>query len=244
MVKQARYLVQSGAIGKLRKIMVQYPQGWLSEFIEGADQKQAAWRTDPSRSGVAGSMGDIGTHAENLAEYVSGLKITEMCADISIFVEGRRLDDDGSVLLRFEQGAKGILSASQVSCGEENDLRLDIYGDKGGLSWRQMEPNSLVLKWPDRPMEVQRSGMPYLSEAAAAACRLPSGHPEGYIEAFANIYKNVAHCIKARKENRRPEPVYTDFPTVEDGLRGMEFIHTVIHSGKTDQKWVEFGSFE
>jgi predicted dehydrogenase len=167
-----------------------------------------------------------------------------MCADISIFVAGRQLDDDGSVLLRFEGGAKGVLAASQVSCGEENDLRIDIYGEKGGLSWRQMEPNTLTLKWPDKPMEVHRSGMPYLSAGATMACRLPPGHPEGYIEAFANIYKNVAMCIEARKKSTDPAPEHMDFPTVEDGLRGMEFIHTVIYSGRSEKKWIPFGTFQ
>lgn len=239
MVKQARQMVNDGLLGTIRKIVVEYPQGWLSSKLEDSDQKQAAWRTDPNRSGIAGAMGDIGTHAENLAEYITALKITELCADISILVPGRLLDDDGNVLLRFDNGARGILYASQISAGEENNLRIRIYGEKGGIEWAQMEPNTLIVKWQDKPVEILRAGTGFVCAHAAAHTRIPAGHPEGYLEAFANIYRNVAKCIQARITGFAVDPTYTDFPTVEDGVRGMEFIYKVIESGKSDAKWVK-----
>ncbi len=239
MVKQARNMVANGTIGEVRKVVVEYPQGWLSTKLEDSEQKQASWRTDPKRSGIAGSMGDIGTHAENLAEYITGLQIKEMCADLTIFVPGRLLDDDGNVLLRFENGAKGILFASQISAGEENNLRIRIYGTKAGLEWHQQEPNSLQVKWLDRPMEVLRTGVGDLAAAAQAHTRLPAGHPEGYLEAFANIYRNFAKHVQARLAGKDPDPVY-DFPTVSDGVRGMQFIIKVVESSGTEQKWLSF----
>lgn len=240
MVKQARQMILRGELGAIRKIVVEYPQGWLSTNLEASGQKQAAWRTDPSRSGIAGAMGDIGTHAENLAEYISGLKIIELCADISTFVEGRLLDDDGNVLLRFENGAKGILHASQISAGEENNLNIRIYGEKGGLEWRQMEPNTLWVKWLDKPTQMYRTGGANLYPEAQAHTRIPAGHPEGYLEAFANIYRNFARCIKARNNGTEIDPVFADFPSVQDGVRGMRFIEKVIESGKSNKKWVKF----
>jgi len=237
MVKQAKAMVANGDIGNIRKVVVEYPQGWLSTFLESTDQKQAAWRTDPKRSGIAGAMGDIGTHAENLAEYITGLKIDKMCADISTIVEGRLLDDDGNVLLRFENGARGILHASQIAAGEENNLNIKIYGEKAGLQWYQMEPNSLIVKWLDKPMEILRTGIGELYPATQSSTRLPGGHPEGYLEAFASIYKNFAHCVRAHLDGKEAEAVYQDFPTVADGVRGMNFIYKVIESGKTDNKW-------
>lgn len=242
MVKQARQMIRHGELGNIRKVVVEYPQGWLSTHIEASGQKQAAWRTDPSKSGIAGAMGDIGTHAENLAEYITGLKITELCADISTFVPGRLLDDDGNVLLRFEGGAKGILHASQIAAGEENNLSIRIYGEKGGLEWRQMEPNSLIVKWLDKPMQVFRTGGagPIYPEAQAAA-RIPAGHPEGYLEAFANIYRNFAQCVRAHTDGRAPDPIHADFPGIQDGVRGMRFIEKVIASGKSKAKWVKMG---
>lgn len=237
MVKQAKAMVANGDIGEIRKVVVEYPQGWLSTFLESTDQKQAAWRTDPKRSGIAGAMGDIGTHAENLAEYITGLKIDKMCADISTIVEGRLLDDDGNVLLRFENGARGVLHASQIAAGEENNLNIRIYGEKAGLQWFQMEPNSLVVKWLEKPMEILRTGIGELYPAAQSSTRLPGGHPEGYLEAFASIYKNFAHCVRAHQAGKEAEAVYQDFPTVSDGVRGMNFIYKVIESGKTDEKW-------
>ena len=238
MVKQARWMVKNGELGAIRKVVVEYPQGWLSTKLEASDQKQAAWRTDPSKSGIAGAMGDIGTHAENLAEYATGLKIKELCADISTMVAGRLLDDDGNVLLRFENGARGILHASQIAAGEENNLRIKIYGEKGGLEWSQMEPNSLIIRWLDRPMQIFRTGGVGLCREAQMHARIPAGHPEGYLEAFANIYRNVARCLSARLDGQEPDPIFLDFPTVEDGVRGMRFIEKVIESGKSKQKWV------
>ncbi|MBK9737809.1 MAG: Gfo/Idh/MocA family oxidoreductase [Saprospiraceae bacterium] len=238
MVKQARQMVRNGDIGIVRKVVVEYPQGWLSTLLEATDQKQAAWRTDPTKSGIAGAMGDIGTHAENLAEYITGLRIKQLCADISTIVAGRQLDDDGNVLLRFDNGARGILYASQISAGEENNLRIRVYGEKGGFEWSQMEPNSLIVRWIDKPVQIMRTGGPGLYKESLAHTRIPAGHPEGYLEAFGNIYRNVAKCIQARLNGTTVDPIYEDFPTVEDGVRGMEFIYKVIESGKSDQKWL------
>lgn len=240
MVKQARDMFKNGEFGEIRKVVVEYPQGWLSTLVEATDNKQAAWRTDPKRSGIAGAMGDIGTHAENLAEYITGLKITELCADISIMVDGRLLDDDGNVLLRFDNGARGILYASQISAGEENSLTIRVYGEKGGIEWHQMEPNTLLVKWGHKATEIYRTGVGSLSAASTAHTRIPAGHPEGYLEAFANIYRNVALCISARNNNESVDALYQDFPSVEDGVRGMNFIYKVIESGKNDQKWTKF----
>lgn len=239
MVKQARLMIASGAIGKIRKIVVEYPQGWLSTLLEASDSRQASWRTDPTRSGIAGAMGDIGTHAENLAEYISGVRIKQLCADISTMVEGRRLDDDGNVLLRFDNGARGILYASQISAGEENNLRIRIYGEKGSLDWSQMEPNTLTARWLDAPVQVFRTGSIGLYQEVNAHTRVPAGHPEGYLEAFANIYRNVAKCIQAFRSGLAPDPVYLDFPGIDDGVRGMEFIYKVIESGRSEQKWID-----
>jgi predicted dehydrogenase len=238
MIKQAKAMVANNEIGKIRKVVVEYPQGWLSEKIEDSDQKQAAWRTDPKRSGIAGAMGDIGTHAENLAEYITGLKIEELCADISRIVDGRLLDDDGNVLLRFDNGAKGILYASQISAGEENGLAIKVYGEKGGLEWHQMEPNTLLVKWLDKPTQKYRTGVGHLSEAANAHTRIPAGHPEGYLEAFANLYRNTALHIRAIENGESPNPLL-DFPTIHDGVRGMNFIYKVIESGNSDTKWIK-----
>lgn len=240
MVKQAKMMIKNGALGKIKKVVVEYPQGWLSTLLEGTEQKQAAWRTDPSKSGIAGAMGDIGTHAENLAEYITGLKISQVCADISILVDGRLLDDDGNVLLRFENGARGILYASQISAGEENSLSIRVYGEKAGIEWHQMEPNTLEVKWLDKPKQILRTGVGDLYEESQNATRIPAGHPEGYLEAFANIYKNFARAVRSRIEGTEPNPLDLDFPTVEDGLRGMQFIYKVIASGKADQKWIDF----
>ncbi|MGB3545590.1 MAG: Gfo/Idh/MocA family oxidoreductase [Saprospiraceae bacterium] len=239
MVKQARAMIAAGRFGTIRKVVVEYPQGWLSTKLEDSDQKQADWRTDPSRSGIAGAMGDIGTHAENLAEYVTGLRITELCADLTAFVPGRALDDDGNILLRFDNGAKGVLHASQISAGEENALSIRAYGEKGGLEWHQMTPNTLLVKWLDRPTEVFRTGVGELSEAAQLATRIPAGHPEGYLEAFANIYHNFSHAVRARLAGREPEAEYLDFPTVHDGVRGMHFVERVVASSNSKEKWTE-----
>ena len=243
MVKLARDIVRKGELGKIRKIVVQYPQGWLATALEKTGQMQAAWRTDPKQSGGAGSMGDIGTHAENLSEYITGLKITQLCADLSIFVKGRRLDDDGNILLRFNNGARGVLHASQVSIGEENNLAIWIYGENKGLEWHQEHPNYLYIKFPNAPEQVWKRGNPYIatkSAAAARATRLPSGHPEAFFEAFANNYLNFAETVRARITRSKPNPLALDFPNVNDGLRGMQFIETVLASTKSKQKWTKF----
>lgn len=240
MVKQARMMIKNGELGKIRKVVVEYPQGWLATKLEDSDQKQASWRTDPKRSGIAGAMGDIGTHAENLAEYITGLQIKELCADLSAFVDGRLLDDDGNVLLRFDNGAKGVLHASQISVGEENSLNIRVYGETGGLEWHQMEPNTLLVKYMNKPTAVYRTGVGELYPEAATHARIPAGHPEGYLEAFANIYRDFAYCVQARLQGKEPDPIYMDFPTVQDGVRGMQFIERVVASSQSDQKWLAF----
>lgn len=242
MVKQARQMVKDGALGKIRKVWVEYPQGWLSKLSEREGNAQAAWRTDPKKSGKAGAMGDIGTHAAHLAEYVSGLKITRICADLNALVEGRMLDDDGNVLLRFDNGATGCLMASQVAAGEENALKIRIYGEKGGLEWAQHEPNTLLVKWLDAPTQILRAGGNYgdrLSSYAVLNTRTPGGHPEGYLEAFGNIYRNFARTLSARIDGVDPIPEALDFPTVEDGIRGMAFIDNVVLSSQSEVKWTE-----
>jgi predicted dehydrogenase len=238
MVKQARAMIRDGVLGKLRKVVVEYPQGWLSTAEEHNDYKQAIWRTDPARSGAAGCMGDIGTHAENLAEYVTGLQISELCADLSTFVPGRQLDDDGNVLLRFDGGAKGVLHASQISNGEENALKIYVYGELGGLEWHQMEPNTLIHKTQES-RQILRPGKGQLSPEANAHGRMPAGHPEGFFEAFANLYRNFAYAIRAHHAGQAPNPIY-DFPTAKDGVRGLAFIDTVIASNNSEQKWTKF----
>jgi len=239
MVKQAREMIKSGVFGKIRKVVVEYPQGWLSTPLEQTGQQQASWRTDPKKSGKAGSVGDIGTHAENLAETITGLRITELSADVTTFVEGRLLDDDANVLIRFNNGAKGVLHCSQISAGEENAINIRVYGEKGGIQWHQHDPNTMYVKWLDKPMEVYRTGMPYLGDMAAAHTRTPAGHPEGYLEAFGNIYRNFAKVVQARIDGVEPDPTFLDFPTVEDGVRGMKFIDAVIESGKQNAAWTK-----
>lgn len=237
MVKEARHLVQSGKLGKIRKVVVEYPQGWLATRIEASGQKQASWRTDPKRSGAAGCIGDIGTHAENLAEYITGLHIEELAADLTAFVKGRKLDDDGNVLLRFKGGAKGVLHSSQISVGEENNLNIRVYGELGGVEWRQQEPNTLIVKWLERPTEIRRTGLGYLGANAAAHTRIPAGHPEGYLEAFANIYRNFADHIAAVLDGRAPDPTALDYPKIEDGIRGMAFIEAAVESSRNNACW-------
>jgi len=239
MVKQAREFVQSGKLGRIRKIVVEYPQGWLSGRLEETGQKQAAWRTDPKRSGAAGAMGDIGTHAENLARYITGLRIKELCADLTAFVPGRALDDDGNLLVRYEGGAKGVLHASQISVGEENNLNIRVYGEKGGLEWKQEHPNELVVKYPDRAAEIWRRGNGYCGEAAKKVTRIPAGHPEGYLEAFGNIYREAFRAIRAELAGE-PLPKDLDFPTIDDGVEGMAFIETAVKSSKLGAKWLKF----
>ena len=242
MVKEARHLVRSGAFGDVRRVVVEYIQGWLTGREEATGNKQAEWRTDPARSGAAGCMGDIGTHGENLAEYVTGLQIESLCADLTTFVPGRRLEDDGNVLLRFAGGAKGVLFASQIAVGEENGLKLRVYGESGGLEWSQMEPNSLIVRWPDRPYEVRRTGGPGVGEAATGATRLPAGHPEGFLEAFALLYRNFADTLAAKRGGKKPTEENLDFPTIADGVRGMAFIETVVASAEAGATWLDFRS--
>jgi len=240
-VKQAKQMVAEGQLGKIRKIYVEYPQGWLSSKLEDTGNAQASWRTDPKRSGKAGAMGDIGTHAHHLAEYITGLKTTELCADLNVFVPGRLLDDDGSVLLRFDNGAKGVLMASQIAAGEENALKIRVYGDKGGLEWAQHEPNTLIAKWSTKPTEIYRVGTGFMGSAAVANTRTPGGHPEGYLEAFANIYRNFSFALRAKLNGEQPQPEWLDYPDIEDGIRGMKFIDAVVKAGYNDDvKWVPF----
>jgi predicted dehydrogenase len=240
MVKEARQQVLSGKLGTIRKVYVEYPQGWLSTPLEKSGQKQAEWRSDPTRNGIGGALGDIGTHAFNLAEYVSGLSIERISADINRVVEGRLLDDDASVLLKFSNGASGILFATQVAAGEENNISIRIYGEEGGLLWQQNDANSLTIKWRDRPVQTLRAGanIPYLSSHALHNCRTPGGHPEGYLEAFANHYRNFALTLKAKEEGVTAPPEWLDYPGIEDGVRGMAFIEAAVKSGQSTDKWV------
>ena len=238
MVKEARAMVRDGKLGTIRKVVSEYRQGWLSTDLENTGQKQSSWRTDPTRAGAAGCMGDIGTHAENLARYITGLKIDSLCAELTTFVEGRQLDDDGNVLVRYQGGAKGIVFASQISVGEENNLIINVYGTKAALEWHQEHPNELIVKYPDQPRQIYRRGNPYLGEAAGAHTRIPAGHPEAFIEAFANIYSEAAQAIG--EELSGQDVSEHDFPNVDDGVYGLAFIETCVKSASSDQKWIEF----
>lgn len=243
MVKEAKQLIKSGALGKVRKIYVEYIQGWLSRLSEREGNAQASWRTDPKKSGKSGCMGDIGTHAAHLAEYISGLKITELNASLNIVVDGRMLDDDGAVLLRFEDNATGTLIASQVAAGEENALKIRVYGENGSLEWEQMEPNTLIVKWLDKPAEILRAGSGYtdrLSSYATHNCRTPGGHPEGYLEAFGNLYRNFALALSAKIEGTEPKKEWLDFPSIDEGIRGMAFINNVVASNESNEKWTTY----
>lgn len=245
MVKEAKSMVKAGKIGKVRKIIVEYPQGWLSRLTEREGNAQAAWRTDPKKSGKTGAVGDIGTHAAHLAEYITGLQITELCADLHTMVEGRLLDDDANVLLRFNNGANGVLIASQIAVGDENSLRIRIYGEKGGLEWIQEEPNSLIVKMLDEPKQIFRTGNNYKGEYALSSfatynTRTPSGHPEGLLEAFANIYRNFVSTVSAKLLGEVPTAEMLDFPQVGEGVRGMAFIDKVVESNQSTEKWTPF----
>ncbi|MDO6438164.1 Gfo/Idh/MocA family oxidoreductase [Cyclobacterium sp. 1_MG-2023] len=242
MVKEAKHLIATGVIGKVRKVYVEYPQGWLWNKLENTDYKQAIWRTDPSKSGIANCMGDIGTHAFNLAEYVSGLKLTKLCADLNCVVDGRTLDDDGAVLLKFEDGASGVLMATQIAPGAENNIKIRVYGEKAGLEWEQDNANSLIVRHPEAPDQIYRAGgnIPYLSSSALENVRTPGGHPEGYLEAFANLYRNFARCLYARKNGETPKKEWEDYPGAEDGMRGMAFVEHVVKSSNSNEKWTKF----
>jgi predicted dehydrogenase len=237
MVRQARAMVRNGDLGELRKVIVEYNQGWLATQLESTGHKQADWRTDPARSGIAGAMGDIGSHAENLVATVTGLRIESLCADLSTFIPGRRLDDDGNLLVRYQGGARGVMIASQIQIGCENDLRLRVFGAKGSLAWRQESPNELEFAPADGPKRVLTRGSAWLSEAARRATRLPTGHPEAFIEAFANVYLGVAEAILAKEQGRAPAALEADYPTVEDGARGVRFIEKVVEAGRSQAKW-------
>jgi predicted dehydrogenase len=238
MVKQARALVREGTLGAIRKIVVEYAQDWLSKPLEAAGNKQASWRTDPSKAGISSSIADIGSHAEHLARYVTGLEPERLCADLTTFVPGRQLEDDANMLVHYQGGARGILYCSQISTGEENALRLRVYGTDASIEWRQETPNTLALRRQGRPEEILKRGNDYLVPAAARATRIPSGHPEGFIEAFANVYANAIRTIAARLAGETPDPLDLDFPTVEDGARGVHFIHTAVRSGR-ERGWVD-----
>ena len=240
MVKQAKELVRNGTLGKIKKVFVEYRQGWLSKLLEREGNQGAAWRTDPKKGGKSAVMGDIGTHAFNLTEYITGLEVTQVCADLNTMVEGRQLDDDGSVLLQFNNGARGILAATQVAAGEENNLSIKIYGENGGLEWHQQEPNTLLLKWLDKPTEVLRAGSAYLTDIARHNSRTPGGHPEGYLEAFGNIYRNFALTLWGKINNASVDSKVIEFPSVNEGIRGMAFIDSVVKSNQSNEKWTPY----
>jgi predicted dehydrogenase len=240
MVKEARSWIRSGKLGEIQRVVVEYPQGWLLNKLEDQGAKQAEWRTDPARSGIAGAVGDIGSHCENLVSYITGLEIEALCADLETFVPGRRLDDDASVLLRFKNGARGVLWVSQIAAGEENGLSIRVYGTQAGLEWHQEHPNWIYFKLPDGPMQVYKRGNGYFSEAASRATHLPFGHPEAFFEAFGNVYLNITDTIRARLVGRQPTELELDFPTVYDGARGVKFIEKVVASSRSDQKWTPF----
>lgn len=239
MVRQAREMVRSGALGRIRKVVVEYNQGWLATALEATGNKQASWRTDPARSGIAGALGDIGSHAENLVSTVTGLEIEELVADLGALVPGRALDDDASMLLRFKGGARGVLVASQINAGLENDLRLRVSGENGTLEWRQEEPNRLVHYRREGPTEIFTRASPWLCESARRGGRIPAGHPEGFIEAFANIYRGVFADIRARKNGTTADPLDADYPTVGDGARGVRFIECAVASS-AERRWQPF----
>ena len=241
MVKEARELVRNGELGDILKVVAEYPQGWLIKPIDVEGQKQASWRTDPQQAGAAGCLGDIGTHAENLGRYITGLQIEELCAEFTSFVKGRQLEDDANLLIRYKGGAKGVLCASQISVGEENNLSIRVYGVKGSLEWHQEDPNDLVVRYGDKPRRVYRRGNDYVSAVTKRFTRFPSGHPEAFVEAFANIYIEAARAIEA-EVNGQPIPSDCDFPTVDDGVEGMAFIATAVESAKAGGIWTKMAN--
>jgi len=234
-IRQAREMVLAGQLGALRKVLVEYQQDWLREPLERQGNKQAEWRTDPKRAGLSCCVADIGTHAENLLEFVTGRRIEALCADLTSFVPGRLLDDDANMLLRLEGGAKGTLVCSQIACGEENNLNLRIFGSEAGIEWHQQEPNTLIYKPAGKPWELLRVGQHYLGAAARVATRTPAGHPEGYLEAFANIYRLFIADIQ---RTQRGEAPLRDYPTAEDGLRGLRFVARAVESSAQGSQWV------
>jgi predicted dehydrogenase len=238
MVKEARQLAAGGKLGALRRVVVEYPQGWLATRLETSGHKQAAWRTDPRKAGGSCCMGDIGTHCHNLAEYVCGVPLIGVCADLTSFVPGRVLDDDGSVLLRFRNGLRGLLWASQVAVGRENGLSIRVYGETGSLEWHQEEPNSLTVQWTKRPTQIRRTATPFVGKQAAGATRLPPGHPEGFVEAFANLYTTFADGLSRVLDGKKVDESKLDYPNVDHGVRGVAFLDAVIASAKSKDKWV------
>jgi predicted dehydrogenase len=234
-VRQAREMVRAGQLGEIRKVMVEYTQDWLMEPLETRGNKQAAWRTDPARAGLGGCVGDIGTHAANLLEFIADRRIEALCADLSSFVAGRRLDDDAGILLRLHEGAKGTLVCSQVACGEENRLSIRVYGSRAGLEWDQQEPNTLIYKVAGRPWELLRTGQSYMGAAAKGATRMPAGHPEGYIEAFASLYRGFMQDVRRVENGQAP---LRDYPGVHDGLRGLRFVAQAVASSQAGSVWL------
>lgn len=242
-VKEAKRRIARGDIGRVRRLFVEYSQGWLTKRIELEGGNNAVWRNDPKLAGKGGCVGDIGTHAWHLAEYVTGAKVVKVCADLLRVAEGRPVDDDACAFMRFDAGFTGLLQATQIATGEENNIRLRVYGDKGGLEWRQMEPNTLYMKWIDRPTEEIRvgNGFGWLTDFTKHNTRVPGGHPEGFIESFANIYRNFALTVRARTEGEEPREEWLDFPTVEDGVRGMQFVETMVKAGyDAECKWCDW----
>jgi predicted dehydrogenase len=237
LVKHARHMVSSGKLGEIRKVITEYNQGWLATNLEATGQKQADWRTDPARSGAAGAIGDIGSHAENLAATITGLEIESICADLTTFVKGRQLDDDGNLLIRYKGGARGVLIASQIETGYENDIRIRVFGTKGSISWRQEDPNTIDFLPLDGPRQLLTRGSGYLCAEAQKATRLPTGHPEAFLEAFANVYLGAAEAIRAKQSRRKLGKLEGDFPTVYDGARGIHFIEKTVESSRSAKKW-------
>jgi predicted dehydrogenase len=237
MVRQARAMVQTAELGDIRIIQVEYPQDWLTERLESTGQKQAEWRTDPARAGAGGCIGDIGTHAYNLADFIVGIPVKELCAELTTFVQGRNLDDNAQILLRYANGARGALWSSQVAPGNENGLRIRVYGTKGGLEWNQVNPNYLYWSAFGRPTQIIARGSPAAGTAAARVTRIPPGHPEGYLEGFANIYQEIAQAIRAARSGLMPDAAVT-FPTIDDGVRGVAFIEAAVASSKGGARWV------
>lgn len=237
MVRQAREMVQAGELGNIRIIQAEYPQDWLTERIETTGQKQAEWRTDPARAGAGGCIGDIGTHAYNLADFIVGIPVKELCAELTTFVEGRRVDDNAQILLRYANGARGALWSSQVAPGNENGLRIRVYGAKGGLEWNQVNPNYLSWSALGQPTRIIARGGSVAGAAASRVTRIPPGHPEGYLEGFANIYQEIAHAIRAARVGAKPDGAVT-FPSIDDGVRGVAFIEAAVASSKAGAQWM------
>ncbi len=238
MVKEARNLIKNGKLGTIRRVVVEYPQQWLATRMETAGNKQAAWRTDPRRSGAAGCMGDIGSHCHNLAEYITSLKVEEVSADLTTFIKGRPLDDDGTVLLKFNKNARGVIWASQIAVGEENGVNIRVYCEKGGIKWNQEDPNSLYVYHLNKPTEIYRTGNEYICDEASSVTSLPAGHTEGFYEAFANVYKNFMNAVIDREEDETVKADKYDFPTAKDGVRTAKFLNAVVISSKSEDKWI------